>query len=549
MAAVCLLLLGVRSYNMGSPARHNPWPVAGGSSTRNNSLGGSGGVRSRSGGWLQAGGGTSWLYSVPSQATASGIYASLALDGEAVYALVHTEVHKLDAATGVGQWLASPFNPRGPVLVDADGNSFISWTGSSSAAGLISYDSGGTQRWQTFCPRSGNMNYDVSALAIDSQSALYCACQLWDVVTRSITIKVPPQPATAGAREQPVWQGRSCSVKVDPLVVRNSSSGAELAVFGGCSPQNNRRASVVALDTTNGSVAVEFRTFYGETALATAMWDSEVTLPPPSKPVGGHARRAASPAPLFVFNDNGELCSFPFSATETWRFAPALTVSNRYGPCLPVIQPPVSGGSSRGISRARLMLARGAVTAAAHGTGSGCSIALLQGFNQLLKGQGGVRPDLWWVAAVSVCPNVTASGPNVTASGSTPALQLLWNRTEGASGNILDHSINMAWALGELLVEEAATMVLLTISPDNHTLTAMDPHTGTTIGQMALSWRPRAVATDSTGSVFVSGLNGSQWVARTVVQRWSASDFAAAMSQPRQQNRYMSSAPAVAERR
>jgi hypothetical protein len=84
-----------------------PWPVSGCSSTRNYSFGG--GVAPAAPPPNTA----SWLYSVPSKATASGTYASFALDGSAVYALVHTEVHKIDASTGEAQWLISPFNPRG----------------------------------------------------------------------------------------------------------------------------------------------------------------------------------------------------------------------------------------------------------------------------------------------------------------------------------------------------------------------------------------------------------------------------------------------------
>ena len=68
--------------------------------------------------------------------------------------------------------------------------------------------------------------------------------------------------------------------------------------------QNNNRASVVAFDSANGTAIVEFRSFFGERALATAMaWDN----------AKGSKGLFESAPPLFVFNDNGELCAFPFA--------------------------------------------------------------------------------------------------------------------------------------------------------------------------------------------------------------------------------------------
>jgi hypothetical protein len=108
----------------------------------------------------------------------------------------------------------------GPILVDGSGNSFISWTGSSSAAGFLSYDPSGAQRWQTFCERTRNSNYDVSAIAIDNSSALYFSCYFWQSIYQNVITKAPPMPTTAQPTD---WQGRSCSVVVDPLIVRNGS--------------------------------------------------------------------------------------------------------------------------------------------------------------------------------------------------------------------------------------------------------------------------------------------------------------------------------------
>ena len=252
-----------------------------------------------------------------STATASGTYASFALDGSLVYALVHTEVHVLDASSGSVLWHASPFNPRGPVLVDKHGNAFISWTGSSSAAGFISYDSSGSQRWQTFCHRSQNANYDVSAIAIDENSSTYAACYFWDSLWSTVTTKFPSQPTSTQPR---TWESRACSVGVDPLTVRRAGRSTEdtpdgtLVVFGGCAVQNNNRASVVAFDSTNGTAIVEFRSFFGERALATAMaWDDAE---------GGRSLFDSAP-PLFVFNDNGELCAFPFAREPHCTLRPA----------------------------------------------------------------------------------------------------------------------------------------------------------------------------------------------------------------------------------
>ncbi len=110
-------------------------------------------------------------------------------------------------------------------------------------------------------------------------------------------------------------------------------------------------------------------------------------------------------------------------------------------------------------------------------------------------------------------------------------MTLLWNRTETVDGTLLDHSVNMAWALlGVPRSNSTRRLLLLVISPDGGAISALDPDTGATMGCVPLGWSPRAVVTDETGAVFVNGINGSQWSAKTVVQKWSANEFMHALS-------------------
>jgi hypothetical protein len=89
----------------------------------------------------------------------------------------------------------------------------------------------------------------------------------------------------------------------------------------------------------------------------------------------------------------------------------------------------------------------------------------------------------------------------------------------------------MAWALlGVPRTESTRRLLLLVISPDGGVISALDPDTGTTVGCVPLGWSPRAVVTDETGAVFVNGINGSQWSAKTVVQKWSANEFMHALA-------------------
>ena len=98
-------------------------------------------------------------------------------------------------------------------------------------------------------------------------------------------------------------------------------------------------------------------------------------------------------------------------------------------------------------------------------------------------------------------------------------------------GTLLDHSVNMAWALLRVpRPESTRQLLLLVISPDRGAISALDPDTGATVGSVPLGWSPRAVVTDETGAVFVNGINGSQWSAKTVVQKWSANEFMRALS-------------------
>ena len=201
------------------------------------------------------------------------------------------------------------------------------------------------------------------------------------------------------------------------------------------------------------------------------------------------------------------------TASDSWRFTSTKTVSARYGPCLPVIQPPAQGGTSRGLTRARLALS----TAVPDEQG----YAFVQGFSAALRPN---LPDTWWVAGLRLTPNQTVAfgAPNVT---------LLWNRTETVDGTLLDHSVNMAWALlGVPRTDSTRRLLLLVISPDGGVISALDPDTGTTVGCVPLGWSPRAVVTDETGAVFVNGINGSQWSAKTVVQKWSANEFMHALA-------------------
>ena len=191
----------------------------------------------------------------------------------------------------------------------------------------------------------------------------------------------------------------------------------------------------------------------------------------------------------------------------------------RYGPCLPVISPPVQGGTSRGLARARLALS----TAVPDEQG----YAFVQGFSAALRPD---LPDTWWVAGLRVSPNRTIAAGSDVGFGA-PNVTLLWNRTETENGKLLDHSVNMAWAL--LCVpgpESTRRLLLLVICPDGGVISALDPDTGATVGSVLLGWSPRAVVTDETGAVFVNGINGSQWSAKTVVQKWSANEFMHALS-------------------
>lgn len=206
------------------------------------------------------------------------------------------------------------------------------------------------------------------------------------------------------------------------------------------------------------------------------------------------------------------------TASESWRSASTTTVSVRYGPCLPVIQPPVQGGTSRGLARARLALS----TVVPDEKG----YAFVQGFSAALRPN---LPDTWWIAGLRLTPNRTSAAG--AAAFGAPNVTLLWNRTETVDGTLLDHSVNMAWALLRVpRPESTRQLLLLVISPDRGAISALDPDTGATVGSVPLGWSPRAVVTDETGAVFVNGINGSQWSAKTVVQKWSANEFMRALS-------------------
>eukprot|EP00038_Savillea_parva_P030462 m.77966 g.77966 ORF g.77966 m.77966 type:complete len:606 (+) comp9179_c0_seq2:129-1946(+) len=467
--------------------------------------------------------------------SAEGVRDSTTADEDAgrVVAILNELVVSVDIDNGTEAYTYEAFNPRGPVVMDTQGNAFISWYGSGSAAGFNSFSPNGTKRFATFCPRSMNHNYDFSPIAVLTGNAkggeLVAGCFLWDTVYQSMLVDIGADPDAS----TPAWVVRTCSYATTPLVLEdhalrppphvladNRAAGVALVVAGSCKDGSalrivTREAGETVLEMSTGPGDFNDATLH---IAATALpWEGGLT--PRHRRSNPHSNSSLDPAPshttaddddgnllLFSLTPGGSLCVYGVNNSMDW--------SRRLRPlgCNFVVANPRVGGISGQLDRGRVVLdpASGHVFVQAHSAPLQRSV-----------------PERWTLAAVAV----------TVSEAFVADVRVVWNTSveTDPTDALFDTSLNMQLALGTLNDNDGGdgnnetdtnpnsnpnshgtgrTVLLVPRGVNHNDVVALDAlHGPKGEGRHAVQvarteFAPRAVGTDTLGAMYVAGVEG-----------------------------------------